>query len=152
MPIGRTNPHARPLRRNATDVEAKLWQHLRGRNLDGLKFRRQATVGHYVADFLCAEKRLIIELDGGQHTDDADAGRTAALEALGYRIVRFWNNEVIENLDAVLLTVLEAARSLPSRLKVGSPHPTPARQQAAKPAYPSPVNGRRGWRSPPFSH
>ena len=121
MPIGRTNPHARPLRRNATDVEAKLWQHLRGRNLDGLKFRRQATVGHYVADFLCAEKRLIIELDGGQHTDDADAGRTAALEALGYRIVRFWNNEVIENLDAVLLTVLEAARSLPSRFEGRQP-------------------------------
>jgi adenine-specific DNA-methyltransferase len=117
MVIGPTNRHAGSLRRNATDAEAKLWQCLRNRRLGGFKFRRQATVGYYVADFLCAEKRLIVELDGGQHTPERDAGRTARLGALGYRVIRFWNNDVLGNTEAVLEAILREARALPSRFK-----------------------------------
>src|SRR5262245_13575805 len=102
MVIGSTNRHARSLRLDATDAEAKLWQHVRNRGLGGFKFRRQATIGHYVVDFLCAEKRLIVELDGGQHTPECDAARTARLEASGYRVIRFWNNDVLGNTDGVL--------------------------------------------------
>jgi very-short-patch-repair endonuclease len=117
MSIGRTNRFARTLRRNATDAETKLWQRLRNRQLGGLKFRRQATIGYHVVDFLCAEKRLVVELDGGQHTLERDAGRTAQLEALGYRVIRFWNNDALGNTDGVLETILRKAEGMPSRFK-----------------------------------
>ena len=115
MVIGSTNRYARELRRNATPKERKLWQHLRNRRLGGYKFRRQASVGGPVADFLCAEKRLIVELDGGQHSEEADARRTAHLEALGYRVIRFWNNEINESLEAVLERILAKCDTLASR-------------------------------------
>jgi adenine-specific DNA-methyltransferase len=115
MVIGSTNRHTRSLRRNATDAEITLWQHVRNRRLGGFKFRRQATVGHQVVDFLCAEKRLIVEVDGGQHTPEVDAARTARLEALGYRVIRFWNNDVLGNTDGVLETILREVEILPSR-------------------------------------
>src|SRR5262245_8649857 len=99
MAIGTTNRHARSLRLNATDAEMKLWQQVRNRRLGGFKFRRQASIGHHIVDFLCAEKRLVVELDGGQHAPELDASRTARLEALGYRVIRFWNNEVLGNVD-----------------------------------------------------
>ena len=121
MTIGQTGRHASKLRRNSTEAEQRLWQHLRNRQLDGLKFRRQATVGHYVADFLCAEKRLIVELDGGQHSPEADAARTAQLEALGYRVVQFWNHDVLQNTEGVLQTMQKEARALPSRFKWKGP-------------------------------
>ncbi len=89
-----------------TDVEHVLWNALRGRQLGGFKFRRQATIGRYVIDFLCIERMLVVELDGGQHSDTADAPRTAFLEADGYRVIRFWNHEVVENLDGVLASIL----------------------------------------------
>ena len=117
MSIGRTNRFARTLRRNATDAETKLWQRLRNRQLGGLKFRRQATIGYHVVDFLCAEKRLVVELDGGQHTPERDAARTAQLEALGYRVIRFWNNDALGNTDGVLETILREAGAMPSRIK-----------------------------------
>ena len=115
MTIGRTHRHARRLRRDATDVENLLWQRLRGRRLGRFKFRRQATVGERVADFLCAEKRLIVELDGEQHSVEADAPRTACLEGLGYRVIRFWNKDVNGNLEGVLHTILSECEALPSR-------------------------------------
>lgn len=115
MTIGRTNRHARRLRQEATDVEDTLWRHLRARQLGGFKFRRQATVGERVADFLCAEKRLIVELDGGQHSGEVDAARTAYLEGLGYRVIRFWNHEVSDNLNGVLGAILAECEGLPSR-------------------------------------
>jgi very-short-patch-repair endonuclease len=121
MSIGATNPHARRLRRTATDVEAALWLHLRNRRLGNLKFRRQATLGRAIADFVCAEKRLVVELDGGQHCDEADAARTARLKALGYRVIRFWNHDVNENLDGVLERILVEANALPSRFGHGQP-------------------------------
>ena len=121
MPIGRSNRHSRPLRREMTDAERKLWQHLRNRRLGGFKFRRQATVGRYVADFLCSEKRLIVELDGGQHTPDADGQRTRQLEALGYRVIRFWNGDALGNTLAVLQEILTTAEALPSRFETRQP-------------------------------
>jgi very-short-patch-repair endonuclease len=117
MPIGTTNRFARTLRRNATDAEAKLWQCLRNRQLGNLKFRRQATVGYYVVDFLCPEKRLVVELDGGQHSPERDAARTAKLNEAGYRVIRFWNNDALGNTGAVLEAILMEAQSLPSRFK-----------------------------------
>jgi len=121
MSIGTTNFKAKRLRRDATDVENLLWQSLRNRQLGGLKFRRQATVGRAIPDFFCAEKRLIVEVDGGQHSEEADAARTAKLEALGCRVIRFWNNEVIENLDGVLERILTEANAMPSRFKAKQP-------------------------------
>lgn len=109
---------ARRLRRNQTDVERKLWSRLRDRRLDGWKFRRQAPVGTYIVDFLCPDAKLVVELDGGQHSAEADADRTQAIEAHGYLVIRFWNNDVTTNLEGVLLRVLEPARG-------GPPHPSP---------------------------
>jgi very-short-patch-repair endonuclease len=103
-----TNPHAKRLRREATDVEQRLWLAVRDRRLGGFKFRRQATIGPFVVDFLCAEMRLVIELDGGQHGAVSDAGRTALLEGCGYRVIRFWNNNVLENFEGVLEGILAA--------------------------------------------
>lgn len=109
-PIRQTNPHATRLRRDMTDAERKLWLALRDRRLDGFKFRRQSTIGPYVVDFLCIEARLIVEVDGGQHNANIDAPRTRFLEERGYRILRFWNNEVIENFEGVLQTLSAALK------------------------------------------
>jgi very-short-patch-repair endonuclease len=98
---------ARSLRRNSTDAEGKLWFHLRGRQLGGHKFVRQEPIGRYFVDFVCRERRVIIEVDGGQHSENlADEKRDAELTALGYRVLRFWNNEVLGNIDGVLETLL----------------------------------------------
>jgi very-short-patch-repair endonuclease len=99
---------ARALREQSTDVERKLWSILRDRRLGGLKFRRQVPIDRYIADFACAEARLVVELDGGQHADreKEDATRTRAIQACGWKVIRFWNNEVIENLDGVADTIL----------------------------------------------
>jgi len=78
---------------------------LRNRQVDGFKFRFQASIGPFVADFLCIEKMLIVELDGGQHTEEADRDRTRFLEARGYRILRFWNGDVVENLEGVVARI-----------------------------------------------
>lgn len=121
MSIGTTNSYARRLRRDATDVENVLGLNLRNRQLGGLKFRRQATLGNTIADFFCAEKRLIVELDGGQHSEEADAARTAKLAALGCKVIRFWNHEVIENRDGVLERILAEANTIPSRFKRRQP-------------------------------
>jgi len=101
---------ARVLRRRPTDAEQKLWFELRDRRLRGFKFRRQMPKGNYVVDFVCEDRRLVIELDGGQHGDRkaADAERSAYLVAEGYRVLRFWNNEVTENVEGVLSVIVEA--------------------------------------------
>src|SRR5215475_4588926 len=99
---------ARRLRRNQTDAERILWFRLRDRRLDGWKFRRQVPIDRFIADFLCADGKLIVELDGGQHEQDKerDSERTNALEAMGYVVLRFWNNDVMRNIDGVLQTIL----------------------------------------------
>jgi len=104
---------SRALRQNSTDGERKLWSVLRSRQLSGFKFRKQVEIDGYVVDFLCPERRLIIEVDGGQHTPERDARRTAYLEGQGFRLVRFWNNDVLQNLDGVWTMIEEALESTP---------------------------------------
>jgi very-short-patch-repair endonuclease len=107
-PAKRAIVRARDLRANATKPERKLWAALSGRQLGGFKFRRQHPIDRYFVDFACAERRLVVELDGGQHADQAsyDEARTAVLEACGWRVLRIWNDEVIENLDGVVIAIL----------------------------------------------
>ena len=112
---------ARKLRRDATDAEQRLWYHLRDRRLLGLKFRRQPPRGRNVADFICEQARLVIEVDGGQHSGSAtDAERTAFLNDAGYHVLRFWNHEVLADTDVVLE---EIARTLRLALDRRSPSP-----------------------------
>jgi very-short-patch-repair endonuclease len=98
------SPHAAPLRRHATDAERLLWSRLRGRRL-GCKFRFQHSIGPFVADFACLERKLIVEADGGQHGSEQDRSRTAYLRKRGFRIVRFWNHDILQNIDGVLETL-----------------------------------------------
>ena len=101
---------ARRFRREQTEAEKKLWARLRSRQLVGLKFRRQFVIGPFITDLCCFEKRLVVELDGGQHADqfDADRRRSDFLLSRSYRVLRFWDNEVMENIDAVLERIAEA--------------------------------------------
>ncbi|HVV41101.1 MAG TPA: DUF559 domain-containing protein [Nitrobacter sp.] len=94
---------SRRLRINQTDAETKLWQHLRARQLDGHKFVRQTPIGPYFCDFICRERKLVIEVDGGQHADSQhDKIRSRFLTTNGYRVLRFWNNEVLGNIEGVI--------------------------------------------------
>jgi very-short-patch-repair endonuclease len=107
---------ARALRKSSTDAEIHLWYHLRGRRLAGYKFRRQLPIGSHVADFACEQARLVVELDGGQHAgSETDPTRTAALEAAGYQILRFWNHDVLQSTDAVLETILQSLEATRGR-------------------------------------
>ena len=114
---------ARSLRRNLTPAESALWMRIRGRQLGGFKFVRQEPIGRYYVDFVCRERRLIVELDGGQHAESPrDRQRDRELRALGYCVIRFWNNEVIENLDGVLQRLLLDLEAGPS------PRPSPRKR------------------------
>ena len=97
---------ARRLRRDQTDLERKLWYALRNRRFDGFKFRRQQPIGPYIADFISFERKLVIELDGSQHGLERNAAydtrRTAELDKQGFKVMRFWNADLIENFDGVL--------------------------------------------------
>jgi very-short-patch-repair endonuclease len=112
---------ARTLRRRATDAEKLLWQRLRNRQLEGFKFRRQQTIGRYIVDFVNFEKRLVVELDGGQHAieKDKDEKRDAWLKGEGYAVLRFWDNKVFENLEGILEVI---------RRSLLSPSPGPSHQ------------------------
>ncbi|RUU15848.1 endonuclease domain-containing protein [Mesorhizobium sp. M6A.T.Ca.TU.002.02.2.1] len=102
---------ARPMRREPTEAEDRLWHELRGRRLDRIKFRRQVPVGKFIADFVCAEARLIIEIDGSQHADsNHDRERDAELKARGFRVLRFWNDDVLWDLNAVCDTIMAYVR------------------------------------------
>ncbi len=103
---------ARALRTNATDAERRLWSRLRQKQMDDFRFRRQQPVGPYIVDFFCPEASLIIEVDGGQHAtrEAEDKARTHWLEACGYRMLRFWNNDVLQNIEGVLVTIWDALR------------------------------------------
>jgi len=106
--------YSRRLRKTMTDVERKLWYYLRHERL-GVKFRRQYPIGQYIADFVCLEKHLIIELDGGQHAlqTDYDKKRDAFFVGQGFKVLRFWNNEMVENEEGVLTTILGALKGTP---------------------------------------
>ncbi len=103
---------ARELRKNSTQQEQKLWKLLRKRQLKAYKFRRQYPIGEYIVDFICREKQLIIEIDGGQHNTETniayDNKRTKFLESKGYKVIRFWNNDVDNNIEGVYITILNA--------------------------------------------
>jgi len=109
---------ARALRRNMTDAERIFWRRVRDCRFRGLKFRRQVPVGSYFADFLCHERKIIIELDGGQHAEQAayDEKRTRFLRKQGYRVIRFWDNDILKNMDGVLMELEHA-------LGLKDPHP-----------------------------
>src|SRR5690606_11968112 len=100
---------ARKLRKNMTVAERKLWHNVRGRNFQGIKFRRQEPTGHDMVDFVCYEKKLISEADGGQHNEfrEHDIPREKWLEEQGFTILRFWNNEILNNINGVLLSIKE---------------------------------------------
>ncbi len=110
--------HARSLRKQQTNAEQKLWYFLRNRQLMGYKFRRQYPIGHYIIDFFCFDKRLIIELDGGQHLlqENYDITRTHFLEHAGYRVIRFWDDTVLKDTQNVLEVIFDA---------LGNPHLNP---------------------------
>ena len=107
------NERARHLRKNMTGPERKLWRELSRRAAGGLRFRRQHPIGPYIADFVCLDKRLIVEVDGETHALDEqiehDKRRSAWLEGEGYRVIRFWSNEVNENIGGVVETIMHEA-------------------------------------------
>ena len=98
---------ARDLRKNATQAEAMLWSRLRARQMEGVKFRRQQPLENFIVDFVSLEKRIVIELDGGQHAEDKDKDeeRDICLKNNGFTVLRFWNTEVFENFEGVLETI-----------------------------------------------
>ena len=102
----------RELRNSPTDAERRLWQKLRGRQIENCKFRRQHPFGNYILDFVCLERKIAVELDGSQHAETTlyDAQRTRTIEDSGFVVHRFWNNEILENIDGVLEVILQALR------------------------------------------
>ena len=115
-----TQDNARQLRKTQTDAERRLWHQLRNRSVAGCKFRRQHPVGSYICDFVCIDRQLMIEVDGGQHAAqiEKDEDRTAYLESTGFTVMRCWNHEVQTETEAVLERIL-------NRLLSDSPHPVP---------------------------
>ena len=138
--LGRPTERARELRGNPTEAEKLLWRQLRGSRLGGLKFSQQMPVAGYFRDFLCRSARLVVELDGSQHVEaaDYDAARTRTLEAAGYRVLRFWNNDLTTNMAGVLETILNAASAA-----AGCPPPSPL-PQAGGGAEATPTASREG--------
>jgi very-short-patch-repair endonuclease len=114
-PVDGAHARARTLRQNMTEAERRIWQILRLSRMKGYKFRRQVPIGHYIADFVCHEARLIVEIDGGQHDrlSPRETERSGLLQSEGYRILRFWNDEVLANLDGVHQTIAAALGTSP---------------------------------------
>ena len=129
---------ATAMRSSPKDAERKLWQFLRGDQLEGVRFRRQFTIGRYVVDFVSFEHRLIIEVDGGQHAESAhDKERDAWLATQGFRILRFWNNDVMANMEGVFEVIGQAMRSPP-------PQPSPVKGEGAMQDSPATVGDHGG--------
>ena len=105
---------ARALRNNATDAERALWQAISARKMSGVRFNRQVPIGPFICDFVARSIGLVIEVDGGQHGDDADADRTKYIEAQGFRVIRFWNNEVLTNPEGVVARIAGVIADMPS--------------------------------------
>ncbi len=114
---------AREMRRNPTEPEKRLWRHLSASQIDGMKFRRQEVVGPYIADFMCPMRALIVEVDGDTHVDGGDHERDDALAALGFRVLRVTNADVMHNVEGVIEAIRNAAHGRVSR---HMPHPNPS--------------------------
>jgi len=114
------NEMAKTLRKNLTDSERKLWKYLQAKGFEGLKFRRQEPIGNYIVDFVCYEKRLVIEIDGGQHMEEKskDGVRDKWFREQGFKVLRFWDNEVLTNIVGVLELIRQSI----------TPSPHPSRQ------------------------
>jgi len=126
----RPTMRSRELRLNATDAERKLWAQLSARKVAGVRFNRQFPVGPFICDFVSRTAKLIVEVDGGQHAIDVatDAARTAYLQSQGYRVIRFWNNDVLERTEGVVGEIERVIADMPSQLQGGQP---PAGQECA---------------------
>jgi very-short-patch-repair endonuclease len=125
---------ARRLRQTMTDAERRLWFAMRDRRLAGYKFRRQHPIGDLTVDFACTRHHLVIEADGGQHSEnERDERRTARIKALGWRVLRFWNNDILSNTEGVILTILrELELDRPSPASGLCPSaPSPAQRERA---------------------
>jgi very-short-patch-repair endonuclease len=135
---------ARRLRREMTPQERILWLRLRDRRLNGAKFRKQMWLAGYIADFACPDGRLVVEADGSQHADDAayDAARAQAFAQLGWRTLRFWNNEINENLDGVLAAIANALPSPSHAAPPAGPLPLPETGEGRKATRPDPSPSR----------
>lgn len=124
-PVPKTLTHARDLRKNLTNAEQRLWRHIRSEQL-GIRFRKQHPIGGYIADFACLQPQLIIELDGGQHNEDKaviyDEKRTQFFMSQGFHVLRFWNNDILENMDGVLEIIIKTIQNYQSP----PPSPPPA--------------------------
>jgi len=140
----------RDMRKLSTDAERLLWKRLRGRQIDGAKFRRQVWLGVYIVDFVCLDAGLIIEADGGQHVDavEYDERRTVVMARPGFTVLRFWNNEVLQNIDGVVRTIADLlAAPSPSHAQAGAgPFLSPSGRGDDNP---SPTLGEGGVRSAP---
>jgi very-short-patch-repair endonuclease len=124
----RTTPkvfkHAKELHRNMTPAESRLWARLRAHRMQGVHFRNQHAIGNYVVDFCAPRRKIIIELDGSQHLEqeEYDAERTAFLESKGYRVLRFWNNDVMNDIEGVLQAIAMALESESPNLEIMDTH------------------------------
>ena len=112
---------ARELRANPTDAEVRLWRTISGRKVGGIRFNRQVPIGPFICDVVSRSAKLVIEIDGGQHGTNVDEARTRFLEARGFRVLRFWNDEVLTNLDGVVAEI--------ERVLVELPSPNPSRER-----------------------
>jgi very-short-patch-repair endonuclease len=118
---------AKNLRKRSTDAERYLWKHLRSKQIEGLKFRRQEPIGKYIVDFVCYEKTLVVEVDGGQHSEERDADRDSWIRSQGFTVLRFWNHEVLTNIKGVLEMILRnCTQKSPSLTLTNAPHPYPS--------------------------
>ena len=130
--------HARAMRRAPTEAEQKLWGLVRAKRLGGWKFKRQQPIGRYIVDFVCFDARVIVEVDGSQHAEsERDTVRDAWLSSQDFRILRFWNNEVLENAEGVAVAILAV-------LKTPLPNPSPTRGEGL---ISSPLAGEEGARA-----
>jgi len=130
---GRTLRFAKQLRKDMTDAERKLWYALRDRRFESFKFRRQVPIGRYIADFICQDRRLIVEVDGSQHEgSEHDKERDAWLESRGYRVLRFWNIDTFKALDGTLLAILDALNDTPHPSRAARATPSPSRGEGRR--------------------
>jgi very-short-patch-repair endonuclease len=136
-----TKQNSRRLRREMTDAEKLLWRHLRMKQFEGYKFRRQHPLGNYIVDFVCLDAGLVLEVDGGQHAEckDSDADRTRWLETKGIRVMRFWNNEVLGNIEGVKLAIWNYLKGVEALHAAGGdsrflppPQPSPCKGEGVK--------------------
>ncbi|MGH7875199.1 MAG: endonuclease domain-containing protein [Candidatus Binatia bacterium] len=136
--MNKIRSQARVLRKNPTDAERLLWQKLRFWQVDGCKFRRQQSLGNFIVDFVCLERRLIIEVDGGQHAEQVnyDTDRDGWLRDQGFAILRFWNNDVLKNIDSVMEVIAKNLQSTPFLI----PSPQGGRRLRTKRNASSPSN------------